>query len=158
MATIDMRRPRGRVDAAAVTVHQTHRAVCAARSSRFHRRRNESVQHSRRTRREQVSRYLEATMTRTETPTTAPRSEPAPRPNHRVALPVLTITAVLGLMSVILLRALDPATNGRPVLLVVCLIAIAGAVILNAITMCSTSSSARVSHRSGEGSGSRGRR
>ena len=67
-------------------------------------------------------------------------------------LVVPAITSVLGLTGLVLLRAVDPATDSRPVLLVICLMAIAGAVVLNATTIDSAGWSGRVRRESPEAS------
>jgi hypothetical protein len=145
MATIGLSRREGRDDTAETVFHQTHRAVCAARSSRLHQHRGSCVHHGRRTRRMNVTRYRSATSG--DTRTSVPLSGKDFRSNHRLLLPVLTMTAGLAVLSVMLLRAFDPATGGRAVRLVVGLIAIFGAVILNALAIEATRPSARPPRR-----------
>lgn len=155
MATIDRHRQRRQVDTAAMMVLQTHRAVCAVRSSRSHHHRHPCVHHSRRTRRPQMSQYRTAMVIRADIPTAATQSGRSRRDGRRL-LAVLAITTGLGLTCLILLRALVPATAGRPAVLVVCLMAITAAVVLNAITIDSTGRSERAPPGTarGESSGS----
>jgi len=135
MATIDSYTQLEQVDNAGMLVQHTHRAVCAARSSRFHHSRHPCVHHSRRTRRREVSRYRAAI--RVEIPTPASPSGSSRRASRRRERG-LAITMVLALACLVLLQVFVPSADSRPVLLVVCLTAIVGAVVLNAITIDST--------------------
>ena len=135
MATIDRYTQLARVDSAERLVQQTHRAVCAARSSRSHHRRHPCVHHSRRTRRRQVSRYR--ALTRVEIPTLVSPSGSSRRASRHLERG-LAITMVLALACLVLLQVFVPSAHSRPVLLVVGLMAIVGAVVLNAFTIDST--------------------
>jgi hypothetical protein len=112
MATIALSRRDGRDDTAETVFHQTHRAVCAARSSRLHQHRGSCVHHGRRTRRMNVTRYRSATSG--DTRTSVPLSGKDFRSNHRLLLPVLTMTAGLAVLSVMLLRSDRDLRRGDP--------------------------------------------
>jgi len=119
---------------AGVTVRDMHHQVCVTRAKHCGHGRRHAAGHVRRRRHRPMSHY------RATGPVRVASGSPNTLP-HRVhrqrlaVLMVLTLTVGLGLLYLGVILALEPGVSDRLLLLGAFLIAVAGAVVLNAITL-----------------------
>jgi hypothetical protein len=136
MAIIDAHRHHEMVGErpAGLTVRQMHQQVCVTRAKLCGQGRRRTADHARRRRHRPVSQYRVArpVLDASGLPSTVPHRVHRQR---RAMLMVLTLTMGLGLLYFVVIPALEPGISDRLLLLGALLIAVGGAVVLNAITL-----------------------
>jgi hypothetical protein len=119
---------------AGLTVRHMHQQVCVTRSKLCGQGRRRTADHARRRRHRPVSRYRVAGPI----PDTSGMPSTPPFRVHsqrRAMLMVLILTVGLGLLFLVVIPVLEPGISDRLLLLGALLIAVAGAVVLNAISL-----------------------
>ena len=144
MSTFDDQRLLREVDAAGPTVREVHQAVRVARLSHCRHGRAREV-HRARVRRPPVSQYRPAAVVDTTIQPPAVRGD-FPR-ERRLVSTVATTAVALSLLYIGFIRVFEPDTNQRFLVIGVCLIAVAAAVCLNAVTLETVTEPARNSER-----------